>query len=260
MILFDKYRKRKSLGFYAILIFSLCAFQAIVLNPLYLWISSDTLLANEIVLLGFDILFSLLNLSFYWIALAFLLFFSVRFSSKAVLSSFGIYIAAVVFRYAAELLSGYMILGFPLLSDFLTDAVYLGIDVLLDLVIWAVAFGLSVLLLRTCIKREKGAGYSLLTKHVPFEKLVDFKNPISRAMAVLALVPSSVQILYRIRYDIYLGAPADVIDLLWMILYYVSDLLTVLIGYLLIRVLIDHLSLKEIKSKILYDENQSEQS
>lgn len=255
-----KYRKKKALGLCAVLLFALGGFQGFFFNPLVLFVSSDALLANEVVLMLLDVIYSFLNLLFYWIGLTFLLFFCVRFSSVSLLPLFAIYTSAAILRYASALLSGYLLMGFPLIDDFLTDALYLGIDVLLDLVIWGIALLVASLSLRDCFVNKNGAGETALTKHVPFSKLLDFKNPISKAMAFIACVPSVFQILYRIRYDLYIGVPSDVIDLLWMILYYVTDLITILIAYFVMLSILNCVHLREMRSKALYDEDLSDKA
>lgn len=258
MVLFEKYRKKHNLRTCAAILVAIACVQAVLLNPLYLWISSDTLLANGGILSVLDLLIAFCNLLFYWVGLVFLLFCLIRFRKNTVAVQFAVYASATVLRYALELLSGYLMLGFPTQSDFLSDLFYLGIDVLLDLIIWGIAFLIAILSLHRSLKRAEREQSTVFATDLPFEKLLDWKqNPVLRTVAFMALIPSGMQILYRIRWDLYLGAPADAVDLMWMVLYYCSDLLTVAIGYFVLFLLLNRFAFSEIRSFRLYSQNEN---
>jgi predicted membrane protein len=50
-------------------------------------------------------------------------------------------------------------------------------------------------------------------------------------------------------YDFHLGAPTGFSDLLWMILYYLSDVVGALIGYLVMVLLLNRFFLQELRAK-----------
>ena len=61
------------------------------------------------------------------------------------------------------------------------------------------------------------------------------------------------QILYRLIYDIFFyGAPRDWIDLLWILVYYLGDLLTAFVGFLVTLLLLNRAYLREEKAYLDY--------
>ena len=64
----------------------------------------------------------------------------------------------------------------------------------------------------------------------------------SRAMLFCAAVPSVLQLIGRLIYDLGVGAPTGKNDLIVMISYYLADLASIAIGYLAILLLTDRLT------------------
>ncbi len=256
MILFEKYRKRKSLVTFAVILFSIVFVQSAVLNPLYIWLSSNAVMARTVLPTLIEGIIQLSSLPFYWISLVYLLFLATRFSAKTTLGGVGIYAASTVLHSALGLLSGHLLLGFPTGADFLDELKYPLFDIAADLAI--IAFGALLLFLSLHKALRMASNRStFFEENLPFEKLVDFKHPMSRTMMLMALVPGATRILERIVYDSFIGLPKDPIDLLWMIVYYAGDLLTIVVGYFVILLIINQLHLKELKSKLLYEEGSS---
>ena len=76
------------------------------------------------------------------------------------------------------------------------------------------------------------------------QKWLEKGNIILRTVLFLALIPAGIQLLLRLYYDIFFwGAIRGWLDLLWVILYYLSDLIFVPVGYLVMIVLINRLYL-----------------
>lgn len=64
----------------------------------------------------------------------------------------------------------------------------------------------------------------------------------SRSMLFCAAVPSVLQLIGRLIYDLGVGAPTGKTDLIVMISYYLADLASVAIGYLAILLLTERLT------------------
>ena len=67
----------------------------------------------------------------------------------------------------------------------------------------------------------------------PFKKTFDLHNPLQRSAFIMAIIMGSIHIASRIIYDLYYGLPSTLVDLLWMVTYYLSDVVSALIMYLI---------------------------
>jgi hypothetical protein len=67
---------------------------------------------------------------------------------------------------------------------------------------------------------------------LPFEKLYESSNPLQKASLLTGILLASIKVLTRVIYDIGYGAPTSILDLLRMIVYYLSDVLICVIIYL----------------------------
>ena len=108
----------------------------------------------------------------------------------------------------------------------------------------AIAVGLALL-----VEKKQGDGKRRLTEGLPLFKLFAFQRGIQCAAWVIACVPATAQLLSRVRYDISYGAPRGLLDLIWMVVFYCSDVLSVLIGYLVIVWVWNQISVKETEAK-----------
>ncbi len=236
----------------------LVLFYAIVCTPVYLWISSDILIADSVLPLLWDTLMSVCNYMFYWIALAILLYALIRWriaESKPLFISFAV-LSAV--RYFANYVAARFVLGFQSVNDFFTDdLMYILLDIVFDLALMAVA----VLLMYTVLKNKLSYGASegeraaFLSEHLPIDSMLDLKNPIATSALCAALVPAAFKLLSRLIYDFSYGAPMGLVDLLWMISSYVLDLLAVLVGYVLLILFVSRAYQHELKTKSEFESN-----
>ncbi len=236
---------------FAALIFALTLFYAVVCTPLYLYFSSDILFDGTVIPLLWDVLMGACNYLFYWGSFAFLLFLGARYSLGRCKAFFAVYAGAVLFRYSANLLAGYLVLGFPTLSAFISsDLPELLFCIGMDLVLMAfavLAFHLIVDKTPLKIATEGDLTQTEVTEEsrvrlwCDSQKLYDKSNALHQTAVWMGLIPAAIQLLNRIRYDIFYGAPTDALDLMWMIVYYVGDVLCALIGYLVILLLLNSL-------------------
>lgn len=204
-----------------ILLFAVAVFYAAVCTPIYQWSSADVAV-SEVFTMIWDFLQSVVRFAFFWLAAAFVLV-SVRAYGKAraVLLLCG---GAALLLHVGSLLTGLL-----MMRDFDT----VGTD-LLDLVLSVALDVCQLALFRlvaylTIERKPTAAGQSLP----------------ARAMAACAAVPSVFQIFNRILYDAAIGAPTGKSDLIVMITYYLVDLASAPVGYLVLLLVTDRLLLKQ---------------
>ncbi|MBQ9806640.1 MAG: hypothetical protein IJW49_09075 [Clostridia bacterium] len=239
---------KKNLKKLALILLGIGAFYAVVCTPLYHVTNSDILFRDGVASLVVDYVMDITNFLFYWISFAFLLYVGITLGKTTLFRPFLIVIGgAVIFRYFASLIAGYLINGIPTKwSVWREDLLYLAIDVLLDAAQITVAF---LLIYR---RSQQMSGSS---KYFPVTKPEDRQNPVVMTAALLAAIPSVIHLITRVIYDIWEGyIPQDGGDLLWMILGYASELLGFVAGFFVIILVINHLYMKAKAMQIAYDE------
>lgn len=198
-----------------ILLFSVALFYAAVCTPVSTWSNADIGVSGVFRLI-WDFLLDVVKFAFYWISAAFVLF-SVRTfrPSKTVLLLAG---------GASFLLNfGSLTAGLLMTREFDTigaDLLSAALSVLLDLA----QFLLFRLFAYLTMERRAANG-------IP-----------TRAMLFCAAVPSLLSLAGRVIHDVGFGAPMGKSDLIVMITYYLADLASVAIGYLVILLLTDRLA------------------
>ena len=254
---FYRGRKKRITLEYAILIFAISALYSLVLTPLQSWAYNDVLIRDMGLSILFETLLDVLNYLFFWVSFAYFLWMTARFSIRECRFPMLVCLGAILFRYGTALLTGYLLNGFPLWASFLEDTLpYLTIDVLLDVAI----FGIGLLLIcflfdfPTAARRHGDRSWHTpLSAHLPFKGLFAPQNPLWRITLIVSALPSLSQILYRLIYDIFFyGAPRDWIDLLWILVYYLGDLLTAFVGFLVTLLLLNRAYLREEKAYLDY--------
>ena len=212
---------RRTARLCGILLLSAAIFYAAVCTPIYQW-SSANIAVSEVFTLIWDAVQNLVRFAFFWTAAAFVLV-SVRDyeRSRAILLLAG---GANLLLHAGSLAAGLI-----MMRDF--DSI--GLD-LLDL---AVSFALDVCQL---------ALFRLIAYLMLERPRRSPEAPLpARALILCAAIPSALQIVSRILYDVAVGAPTGKTDLIVMVTYYLIDLAGVAIGYLAILLISDRLSAKK---------------
>lgn len=224
-----------ALIFSAAIFFSL---QAFILNPLYVYTSSNVLFSTtpipEIIGILNDISYPL----GYALCFACVTYSIFKFSLYRAKKQIIILSAAFLLRYVANYVISSIIDGGFRFAE-IPAAVILpfGLDMLL--------FAVVCIIVRARIKRyyetyeQALKANIILNKKAPsvyediFEnqKIISFKNPLHYSAALTGILLSATKILTRIRFDIAYGAPSGVADTIWMIAYYISDLLIVALVY-----------------------------
>ena len=234
----------------AVLLFSIAAFYAAVCTPLYHIFNSDILLRDTVLPQILDVIMLVLNYAFYWISFSFLIYAATRIGISYCKPFYVIYASAVVFRYLANLVSGFLTMGIPLWREIQSDYLpYFFLDILLDLLMMGILIGLLYALVRRFSLYNNYKRDQFFAQTIPFAKFVDSNNPVWRMLLWVSLIPSALQLLSRIRYDIFYGVPKGWIDLAWIIVGYTSDIAFFLFGVIAMLWGINHLYILEEKAR-----------
>ena len=255
--LFEQCRKKRLVLTYAIIAFSIALFYAAVCTPIHLWAYSNILVSETAFLIIWDGVVTAVNYCFYWISFAFVLYFLSRFTVKNSKSVLGIYLGASAFLYMANLISSCLVNGFAdfVVNDLLDILMYLGLDALqmgiMLLVTWRILKPSQDRAMQTYLMEcgNNPKAERKLPQYLPFVSFFDFKNPLLRSVFCASAVSAGFHILSRVRYDFFIGAPANTVDLVWMIFAYVSEIVAFLIGCLVMILLLNHLDHIESRKK-----------
>ena len=255
--IFDQGRQKKTLHSYVWQISLLAFLYSVVCTPLEIWINSDITVIQTVIPLLWDTVMSVMHYLFYWLSFAYLLWAVGRFTlrqSKGILATYAIVASA---RYVISMLAGYVVNGFPTATEFFEEVLlYLLLDIFLDLLFMGLAVWIAYEILD---KPWKGmtppASLEKLPvcRWMPFASMFSFSNGMQRANLLMAAIPAVTQIVYRAIYDIaFYGVARDLADLLWMISYYLADVLSIFIGYFVILLLLNRFYLNEEKARLEY--------
>ena len=90
----------------------------------------------------------------------------------------------------------------------------------------------------------------------PLKSFYKKRNPIQKAAMLSSVVISVIRLLLRIEYDIFLGGvPEEATDLLWMVLYYLGDILVGIVCYLFMLLFLMGFNSHYKKLKDKYDKS-----
>lgn len=232
----------------AVIFFSI---QTFILNPLYVYTSSNVVFSTtpipEIIEIFNDISYPL----GYALCFASVTYFIFKFSHTRSAKPIVILSVAFLLRYVANYVLSSIIEGGFRFSDFPASVLLpFGLDMLLFAII---CIAVCVRIRRYYVAYESTLKANVtLSKKTPtihedvFEgaKLISLKNPLHYSAALTGVLLSAAKILTRIRYDLAHGAPSGAVDTVWMVVYYVSDLLIAVLVYAASLLLFSYLEKK----------------
>ena len=225
--------------------------QVFILNPLYVYTSSNVLFSTtpipEIIGILNDISYPL-GYALCFACVTYSIFkFSLSHAAKPII----ILSLAFLLRYVENYVTSSIIEGGFRFSDIISAVVLpFALDMLL--------FAIICIIVCVRIKRYYEAYEQTLKANITLnkktpsiyedvfedQKIISFKNPLHYSAAFTGILLSATKILTRIRFDIALGAPSDAADTIWMIAYYISDLLIVALVYAASLLLFSYLEKK----------------
>ena len=255
-------KKRMTAGVVAIMI-AVAFLYAAVCMPVFIWAKSDVLLADSIFLVVWELVSTAVNYLFYWVSFSFMLYFAARFTLQNSKSFLGGYVGACAVMYLVSLISSGVINGVTAFSlrDIGDVVMYVGFD--------AALMAIAVLVTQKMLGREQenvaceygiqklndADDLTILPQHLPFTSFFNFKNKLMKTLFWIILIPSAWHILSRLYYDIFFfGIPVDAVDLLWMIFYYVSEVITFFVGYFFSIFVLNFIFAREERKRAHYKE------
>ena len=228
---------KKRLGLCVILttlvLFGLSCF---LLSPLYVSLSSNILYRDSFIADLINLINNVFYIAVYAVCFSAFIYSVYKFGTKRSFPLVIIYCTAVFLRYIANIIVQTFTDGvFPAFEE-LSPAI---LGYIFDLL---TAFAV-ILIAHLCLKNiNMGKAKSAC---LPFQKLYLNSNPLQNASLFTGILLASIKILTRIIYDIGYGAPTSILDLLRMIVYYLSDVLICVIIYLASLLLIMYFDKKD---------------
>ncbi|MBQ9086208.1 MAG: hypothetical protein IJY47_03375 [Clostridia bacterium] len=225
----------------AIFSFGLFAILSLGFTLFYNYCNTDIVLYASVLPDAVKILIDLTEIAIYAICFSILLFSAFHVHEGAPgLSLVWIFLSAVLFRRACDLLGVWLLYG----SLDSLDLTYAIVYVLLDTALTLAAFFLARSKANRYYKKMAlTAKANLLFKDAspklsvdalyPFRKIVDIKNHLQAHVAALSVILAVIKVITRILYDVDYGAPADFAEVMIMAVYYLSDLFLAVIFYVL---------------------------
>lgn len=212
---------------FAVLLILIDSLLVFFIIPLYISLVSNVLYAGTLWPTVVDIVRELTEISVFFLSYAFLihtwLSYGIRWLGRTTL----ICVGATVYRYVANLLFFYIREGGTADGEILWD-VMMGVVVpaLLESLQLGVVILLCFILLRRKEREREGTG------DVPRGPSSDISKTTVRSCVIAAAgVISAARVVNRVIYDIRYGAPTDVADATWMVVYYMADILIGVLGY-----------------------------
>lgn len=197
-----------------------------------------------------EILVNVLECGIYGIALAFLIYLGYRFPEEGIWHGSLIYGGSICFKYIANYLVTW-ITDTGMSSDYLIEnltyiLIYVAIELAqASLIIFVIHRTLAdyhqfVVGQMKIASTLPGAEVSARTYAFPFSALISRKNPLQKCALWSGIVISTFKIISRMIYDVNYGWPSSLVDGLWMIIYYLIDVVVgiavcLFITYLLMR-------------------------
>ena len=197
-----------------------------------------------------EILVNVLECSIYGISFAFIIYAAYRFLESGSFRFVAVYAGSVLFKYIANYVVTWITdtgMSMEYLIENLTYVlIYAAIELAqAALVIWMIYRTMNHY--HEFIKGQMkiaatlpGAEISVRTYVFPFSSLISWRNPLQKCALWSGIVISAFKIISRLIYDVNFGWPSSVVDALWMLIYYLLDLVVglavcLLITYLLMR-------------------------
>ena len=257
-LLFDELSLKHSKKQFLIFAIACIALVSVIYTPIYLLLSSNVLWRGSVVLfLLTELVEPLIDFFFYWGSFAFLIYIYLRFGRKQIRDFAIIYVAAVALRYLLTMFVGFLMMSFPSAETFwgeeLPSALFsIGMDVLQGAVVLVLA--------EFCCRRplmlakDHGDGEAFIADCFPLTGLFDLKQPIAKVCFLSSLIPSGLKLLSRLYYDIFFwGLPTDAAEWILLATYYIADIASFVIGWLVLQYLLQLRYTFETKKRFAFE-------
>ena len=248
--LFNQMQKKRFLNRYLLFLGAVVLFHSVIYYPVYLFLASDVAWKSSILyFLWTEIAEPLSVYLFFWGSFAFLIYAGIREGNgRAAIPYLIVYAVGSVLRYALQNVCYIFMMGLASWKVYFSfwDILW---NILLDLAIMGCVFALLLVFLKR-MRREGDAREICL----PVTGFFNLKNLLIRLSLSAAAFPSLARILPRAYYDIFGGnVPSGVAEIFLMITYYATDVLTALLGHIVIVMMISAFHVSDVRSRMRFD-------
>ncbi len=246
--LLEAHRKKLYRRNFLIFLGACVGFYTLIYMPVYYLLSTNIVWSNSpLLLLWMEVIEPLMNYAFYWGSFAFVLYAILRDGKRPALQLAALYAAAAFLRYFTGLFSYMWIMGAIHWSAFMaTDFWGLLFSFFMDCVQMALLLLAFYFVEKKLIKSHSQVVRqgSIREAFLPMMRAFEWKNPLFRLSFIAAAIPTVLQILSRLYYDLDLifvrgmeiSGAGEVIVILS---YYITDIATAFLGALVISVLLN---------------------
>ena len=227
----------KFIGIEALCLLLIPLFFAAVWIPVYQTTAGNVLMQGSIFFLLWDFLQEGLIYLFYWLSVAFLGASLLLFGWKKSLPFLGFYLLGAAIRSIGTVIASAIVLRSfdDVFKANLADA---SLEILYDFLLLA-AFCLIFYLVAMRNRGPEARKALLPTTAGPVPM------PMHLSVLLCLAVYFGVRMYGRIRYDIFLGAATGTQDIVWMVFYYVADLVLLIFGHFAVLLILKLITKKK---------------
>lgn len=229
----DKVKPRLTMAIFCAIAFSV---MELVLTPLYIYLYSDITVSVTVLPNIAEIILELAEIFTFAVCYSLVIYCAVVKGGMSVVSLCSVYVLSTLIRRAVSLGISYLSYGFVEKSDIFNVSVYLAFEIIQITVVALIASLVGQKHRGLIAEKEKAAriiGDSSAIPKIEFKKIFSKENPLLVCALASGIMLSAVNVGMRIFYDISYGAPSGIDEILTMIVYYLSDVLTAVIFYAL---------------------------
>lgn len=228
-----KKRLARTLAIWTAILFSAYCF---ILAPLYTYMSSDIIFAVTVIPEILDFIMGVVDVVAYAICFSIITYSIFKLSFKASGSIMAVFCAAVFLKYSANLIVTLITDKTISYNDIASVLLFFSLDVILMFIIASISNSIikKYYEKRSIIAKasaQLGTPCENSTDTFLFKKTFSKDNPLQLSALIFSAIMSLVKISTRIIYDLFIGLPDSLPETMWMITYYLSDLLIIVIMY-----------------------------
>lgn len=210
-----------------------------LMTQLYVSIDSNAVLRNDLILFVIDIInTTILESIAFAIVYSVIIYCAVRYSTKKLVAVCGIYLGLSAVRYTAVTLLEYVTARDLEKIDISLPLIYLTINALQMLVIVLVSTFIGKIYKERVMAKKKAAlriGSPYKDSSLNFDTFFSVKNPLQVCALIAGIMLLAIQVGMRISYDvtynIVLGEPESIAEVILICAYYLSDVLVAALVY-----------------------------
>ncbi len=228
--------KKKTVLVTAAWLFGLATVYSFAVLPLLVYVQNDIVLDATAISVILEFLYPLIEVILLALGYGFSVYAIFEFGFRGALPVISLPVAVSLYKYLSNLIATYIMSKEPISIDYVYAVFY----AFLEMVLLAIVVGIA----NKCISKHKEEafirkkGLKYLGKQddthppLPFLKVVDIKNYLQKSMLIISIIMAALRVALRIRYDVFKGRPSGAKEIFTMIVYYIYDVLTMPISYI----------------------------